>query len=77
MVSEITAFTRTDRGTAVHGYTDPDTDPDQDEIYFKGSETLPPTCYILFRDYSIPLYGIDIKMWAPTRLLPILQVPTL
>jgi len=30
-------------------------DPDQEYIYFMGSETLPSTCYILFDESSIPL----------------------
>jgi len=32
-------------------------DPDQEYIYFMGSETLPSTCYILSDEASIPFYS--------------------
>jgi len=32
-------------------------DPDQEYIYFVGSETLPSTCYILSDESSLPLYS--------------------
>jgi len=49
IVSEISAFIRTDRRT--------DGDPDQEYIYFLGSETLPSACYILSDKSSIPFYS--------------------
>jgi len=49
IVSEISAFIRTDRQTA--------RDPDQEYIYFMGSETLPSACYILSDESSIPFYS--------------------
>jgi len=32
-------------------------DPDQDYIYFMGSETLPSACYILSDESSVPFYS--------------------
>jgi len=32
-------------------------DPDQEYIYFMGSETLPSACYILSDESSIPFYS--------------------
>jgi len=51
VVSEISAFIRTD------GLTDSASDPDQEYIHFKGSETLPSACYILSEESSIPFYS--------------------
>jgi len=34
-----------------------DLDPDQEYIYFVGSETLPSACYILSDESSIPFYS--------------------
>jgi len=52
IVSEISAFLRTDG----HGYIDSASDPDQEytRIYFMGSEALPSASYILSHEYSIP-----------------------
>jgi len=53
MVSEFSdLWTRgqTDRRTEGHGKIDSASDPDQEYIYFMGSETLPSVCYILSRD---------------------------
>jgi len=54
-VSEISAFKRTDG----HGWIDSASDPDQEYIYFMGSETLPSACYILSDEYSIPFYSTN------------------
>jgi len=32
-------------------------DPDQEYIYFTGSETVPSACYILSDESSIPIYS--------------------
>jgi len=32
-------------------------DPDQEYIYFMGSETIPSACYILSDESSIPFYS--------------------
>jgi len=53
IVSEITAFIRTDG----HGWIDSASDPDQEYIYVMGSETLPFTCYILSDKSIIPFYS--------------------
>jgi len=53
VVSEMSAFIRTDG----HGYIDLASDPDQEYIYFVGSETLPYACYILSDESSIPFYS--------------------
>jgi len=52
IVSEISAFIRTNG----HGYIDSATDPDQEYMYFMASETLPSACYILSDESSIPFY---------------------
>jgi len=52
IVSEISAFIRTDG----HGYIDSASDPNQEYIYFMGSETLPSACYILSDESSTPFY---------------------
>jgi len=57
IVSEISAFFRTDRRTDGHGLIDSASDPDQEYIYFMGSETLPSACYILSDESSIPFYS--------------------
>jgi len=53
IVSETTAFIRTDG----HGWIDSASDPDQKYIYFMGSETLLSACYILSDESSIPFYS--------------------
>jgi len=50
IVFEISAFIWTDG----HGQIDSASDPDQEYIYFMGSETLPSACYILSDESSIP-----------------------
>jgi len=55
IVSEIEMFTRT-KG---HRQIDSGSNPDQEYIYFMGSETLPSTYYILFPDYNISFYSIS------------------
>jgi len=52
IVSQISAFIRTDG----HGYIDSASDPDEEYIYFVGSETLPSACFILSDESSIPFY---------------------
>jgi len=51
--SEISALIRTDG----QGKIDSASDPDQEYIYFVGSETLPSVCYIPFDKCSIPFYS--------------------
>jgi len=53
IVSDFSAFIRTD-GQATF---DSDSDPNQEYIYFMGSETLPFACYILSDESSIPFYS--------------------
>jgi len=53
IVSEISAFMK-DRRTACQ--IDSARGPDQEYIYFMGSETLPSACYILSDESSIPFY---------------------
>jgi len=55
IVSEISAFIRTDGRTDRRTWLE--RDPDQEYIYFMGSETLPSACYILFDESSIPSYS--------------------
>jgi len=43
-----------DGQTGGHAWIDSASDPDQDCIYFMGSETLPSACYILSDESSIP-----------------------
>jgi len=50
VVSEISAFIRTDG----YGKIDSASNPDQEYIYFMGSETLPSACYTLSDESSIP-----------------------
>jgi len=50
IVSNISAFIRTDG----HGKIDSASDPDQEYMYFMGSETLPSACYIISDESSIP-----------------------
>jgi len=52
IVSEISAFIRTDG----HGWIDSASDPDQEYIYFMGLEKLPFACDILSDESSIPFY---------------------
>jgi len=54
LVSEISAFIRTDRRTWLDRLA---SDPVQEYIYFMGSETLPSACYILSDESSIPFYS--------------------
>jgi len=53
IVSEISAFIRTDGQTDMARST-----PDQEYIYFMGSETLPSVCCILSYESSKPFYSI-------------------
>jgi len=54
IVSEISAFiTQTDG----HGKIDSVSDPDQEYIYFMGSETHSSACYILADESSLPFYS--------------------
>jgi len=56
IVSEISAFIRTDG----RGKIDSLSDPDQEYIYFIGSETLPSACYILSDESRISFYSTSI-----------------
>jgi len=54
IVSEISAFIRTDG----HGWIDSASDPDQEYIYFMESETLTSACYVLSDESSITFYSL-------------------
>jgi len=56
IVSEISAFIRTDRQTDMARSTRLASDPDQEYILY-GSETRPSACYILSDESSIPFYS--------------------
>jgi len=53
IVSKISAFMRTNG----YGKIDSASDPDQEYMYFMGSETFPSACYILSDESSIPFYS--------------------
>jgi len=61
IVSDISAFIRTDG----HGLIDSASNPDQEYIYFMGSETLPSACYILSEESNIPFYSTSKKISIP------------
>jgi len=51
-------------------YFDSASDPDQEYIYFIGSETLPPACYTLSDVSSILFYSTSLHVSRPVFCAP-------